>query len=58
MREIEKIYKQAKSGSAKKKKQSRSDEYKRKGPPLDARMRSDRRGMKAAEKRSKKKRRR
>ena len=55
MREIEKIYRQAKSGSNKKKKPSRSDQYKKKGPPLDARLRSDRRGMKAAEKRNKKK---
>lgn len=57
MREIEKIYKQAKFGSNKKKKPSRSDQYKRKGPALDARLRSDRRGLKAAEKRNKKKRR-
>jgi AdoMet-dependent rRNA methyltransferase SPB1 len=55
MREIEKIYKQAKFGSNKKKKPSRSDQYKRKGPALDARLRSDRRGLKAAEKRNKKK---
>lgn len=56
MREIEKIYKQAKFGSSKKKKPSRSDQYKRKGPALDARLRSDRRGLKAAEKRNKKRR--
>lgn len=56
MREIEKIYKQAKFGSNKKKKPSRSDQYKRKGPALDARLRSDRRGLKAAEKRNNKKR--
>lgn len=54
MREIEKIYKQARSGSNKKRKPSRSDQYKRKGPPLDARLRSDRRGTDAAARRAKK----
>lgn len=54
MREIEKIYKQAKSGSSKKKKPSRADEYKKNRRPLDARMRKDYRGLKASQRRAKK----
>jgi AdoMet-dependent rRNA methyltransferase SPB1 len=56
MREIEKLYAQAKSGrkSGKgKKKPSRNDQYKKKGPRLDARMRKDRRGQDAATRRAK-----
>jgi hypothetical protein len=34
-------------------KPSRSDQYKKKGPPLDGRLRADKRGQKAAENRSK-----
>jgi len=59
MRDIEKLYAAAKSGGKGgkgkgKKSSSRSDQYKKKGPPLDARLKKDRRGMKAAEKRAKK----
>lgn len=60
MRDIEKLYAAAKSGGkngkgkGKKSSSSRSDQYKKKGPPLDARLKKDRRGMKAAEKRAKK----
>ncbi|PSC71474.1 rRNA methyltransferase [Micractinium conductrix] len=55
MREIEKIYNQAKAGKGKKGKLSRTGEYKqqKKGPKLDARMRKDRRGLEAAAKRNK-----
>lgn len=57
MREIEKLYAQAKSGKfskgKKKSKGGRNDQYKKKGPPLDARMRKDRRGQDAATKRLK-----
>lgn len=56
MREIEKIYNQAKSGGKGKKSSkggSRSDQYKKKGRPLDPRMRKDKRGMDAAMKRMK-----
>jgi AdoMet-dependent rRNA methyltransferase SPB1 len=57
MREIEKLYAQAKSGKStkgkKKSKGGRNDQYKKKGPPLDARMRKDRRGQDAATRRLK-----
>lgn len=57
MREIEKLYAQAKSGKSakgkKKGKGGRNDQYKKKGPPLDARMRKDRRGQDAATRRLK-----
>lgn len=57
MREIEKIYNQARAGKGAKKKGggSRSEKYKaqKKGPRLDARMRKDRRGTEAAAKRNK-----
>eukprot|EP00887_Chlorella_sp_A99_P001387 scaffold8.g1387.t1 len=54
MREIEKIYKQARSGKgAKKRKPTRADEYKSKGPRLDPRMKKDRRGLEKAAKRAK-----
>ena len=58
MREIEKLYAQARNDSKKggvKKKGGggRADQYKSKGPPLDARMRKDKRGMDAADRRNK-----
>ena len=58
MRQIEKIYAQARSAGGKKKKLSRSAEYKdrKRRPKLDARLRADKRGLKAAEARNKKKR--
>jgi len=58
MRQIEKIYRQARSKGPGKKKMSRSEEYKAKkrAPKLDARLRADKRGLKAAEARAKKKR--
>jgi AdoMet-dependent rRNA methyltransferase SPB1 len=58
MRQIEKIYRQARSKGPGKKKMSRSEEYKSKkrAPKLDARLRADKRGLKAAEARAKKKR--
>ncbi|KAL4457861.1 hypothetical protein ABPG75_012726 [Micractinium tetrahymenae] len=57
MREIEKLYSQARAGKGKKKGGgSRSEKYKaeKKGPKLDARMRKDRRGQDAAKRRAKK----
>mmetsp|Transcript_1155 Transcript_1155/g.3581 ORF Transcript_1155/g.3581 Transcript_1155/m.3581 type:complete len:365 (+) Transcript_1155:4169-5263(+) len=58
MRQIEKIYAQARSAGGKKNKLSRSAEYKdrKRRPKLDARLRADKRGLKAAEARNKKKR--
>ena len=57
MREIEKLYNQARAGKGAKKKGggSRSEKFKaqKKGPRLDARMRKDRRGTEAAAKRNK-----
>jgi AdoMet-dependent rRNA methyltransferase SPB1 len=61
MREIEKVYSKARGGGGgrgrgrgdKKAPEKRGDEYKRKGRPLDGRIRSDKRGMDAAAKRSK-----
>jgi hypothetical protein len=56
MREIEKVYAQARAGGKKGKKGKkggRGEQYKKKGPPLDARMRTDKRGMEAAAKRVK-----
>lgn len=57
MREIEKLYAKARATGSKSKKPgggSRSDQYKKKkGPPLDARMRKDKRGMDAAVRRNK-----
>lgn len=53
MRDIEKLYAAAKSGGKGKKKSSRSDQYKKKGPPLDARLRKDKRGLERAAKRAK-----
>jgi hypothetical protein len=56
MREIEKLYASARAGKATgkgKKRPSRGDQYKKKGPPLDKRMRKDKRGLQAAEKRNK-----
>lgn len=45
---------QARSGKgAKKKKPTRADEYNRKGPRLDSRMKKDRRGQDAAARRAK-----
>ena len=57
MRQIEKLYRQARSKGPGKKKLSRSQEYKQKkrAPKLDARLRADKRGLKAAEARAKKK---
>jgi len=57
MREIEKLYAKARASGSKSKKPgggSRSDQYKKnKGPPLDARLRKDKRGMDAAVRRNK-----
>ena len=57
MREIEKLYARARASGNKSKKPgggSRSDQYKKKkGPPLDARLRKDKRGMDAAVRRNK-----
>ena len=54
MREIEKLYAQARSGGKKKKGGGgRNEQYKKKGPPLDARLRKDKRGMDAAARRNK-----
>jgi AdoMet-dependent rRNA methyltransferase SPB1 len=48
MREIEKLYNQARAGKGRKGGAkgagSRSEQYKKKGPPLDGRMRKDKRG--------------
>lgn len=61
MREIEKLYAKARAGGGSKKgkngkkSSSRRDGKKRKGPPLDPRLRSDKRGMDAAAKRMKNK---
>jgi AdoMet-dependent rRNA methyltransferase SPB1 len=59
MREIEKVYAKARaaggvrSGVRKKGSGSRSDQYKKKGPPLDSRMKKDKRGLDAAARRNK-----
>lgn len=54
MREIEKVYAQARSGGKKKKGGGgRNEQYKKKGPPLDARLRKDKRGLDAAARRNK-----
>jgi AdoMet-dependent rRNA methyltransferase SPB1 len=59
MREIEKLYAQARAGKKGKGKGkgaaggSRTDQYKQKGPRLDARMRSDKRGQDKVAKRMK-----
>jgi AdoMet-dependent rRNA methyltransferase SPB1 len=57
MREIEKLYSQAKAGKGAKgrggKKASRSEQYKQKGPRLDSRMKKDKRGAEKAAKRGK-----
>lgn len=59
MQEIEKLFNRARAGKGSKnagKKgagTSRSDQYKRKGPPLDGRMRKDKRGMDKVAKRMK-----
>ena len=42
-KEVEKLYAKAKAGGKGKKKPSRSDKYKKKGPPLDRRLMSDKR---------------
>ncbi|KAL6781160.1 RRM11 [Auxenochlorella protothecoides x Auxenochlorella symbiontica] len=56
VKEIEKLYKVARGRGRGKKKPSRSDQYKKKGPPLDARMRKDKRGTdRAAARRGEKK---
>ena len=54
MQEIEKLYARARSGKkGKAGKESRTDQYKKKGPRLDARMRSDKRGTDKVAKRMK-----
>lgn len=53
VREIEKLYRQARGRGKGKKKPSRSDEYKKKGPHLDARMKKDKRGTDRAAARKK-----
>ena len=57
MREIEKLYAKARSGGKKKSGGGggggRNEQYKKRGPPLDARMRKDKRGMDAAARRNK-----
>lgn len=62
LKEIEKLYAKARSGGSggggkkgKSKKNGRGDRGKRKGPPLDRRMKKDKRGMEVAAKRLKKK---
>lgn len=57
MREIEKLYAQARSsgkGKGKKGGGGRNEDRKKKGPPLDARLRSDKRGMDKAARLAKK----
>lgn len=55
MAEIEKLYSRARSGKGKKgaKKGGRNEQYKNKGPRLDARMRADKRGQDKVAKRLK-----
>ena len=48
VREIERLYKDARGRGRGKKKPSRSDQYKKKGPHLDKRMKKDKRGMERA----------
>lgn len=58
MREIEKLYSQARQGKGAKKTRGRDGrDGKRKGPPLDKRMKKDKRGQEAAVRRLKRKRR-
>ena len=56
MRDIEKLFSAARAGKGAKKKgsgTSRADQYKQKGPRLDARMRKDKRGTDKVAKRMK-----